>query len=93
MQALLKTPAEKAQAMKSKTDSQKRKPLKEQPEAPENDISVEVDSTAENDDFGELEDSELEQPEEGDDESKWEVFLFDDESAPIPDYGDFWLPD
>lgn len=27
------------------------------------------------------------------DDSRWEVFLFDDDSDPLPEYGDFWLPD
>jgi len=38
--------------------------------------------------------SELDEPEcEEEDDGRWDVFLFDDDSDPLPEYGDFWLPD
>ena len=27
------------------------------------------------------------------DDGRWDVFLFDDECDPIPEHGDFWMPD
>ena len=27
------------------------------------------------------------------DDDRWDVFIFDDESEPLPEYGDFWFPD
>jgi hypothetical protein len=27
------------------------------------------------------------------DDDRWDVFIFDDECDPLPDYGDFWFPD
>lgn len=27
------------------------------------------------------------------DEDHWEVFVLDDDSEPLPDFGDFWIPD
>ena len=27
------------------------------------------------------------------DDDRWDVFIFDDESDPLPEYGDFWFPD
>ena len=39
--------------------------------------------------------SELEEPDFIDtDDARWDVFLLDDdEGDPLPDYGDFWMPD
>jgi hypothetical protein len=38
--------------------------------------------------------SNLEEPDELDpDDASWDVFQFDDESDPLPEYGDFWMPD
>jgi hypothetical protein len=27
------------------------------------------------------------------DDDRWDVFILDDDSDPLPDYGDFWFPD
>jgi hypothetical protein len=36
-----------------------------------------------------LEDSDLEAV----DDDRWDVFILDDDSDPLPAYGDFWFPD
>lgn len=40
------------------------------------------------------ESSDLDESEMGNtDDDRWEVFILDDDCDPLPDYGDFWLPD
>jgi hypothetical protein len=40
------------------------------------------------------ESSDLDESDLGDTDDRWDVFILDDDDCdPLPDYGDFWLPD
>jgi hypothetical protein len=41
------------------------------------------------DDSSDLDDSDLQNT----DDDLWDVFILDDDTDPLPDYGDFWFPD
>jgi hypothetical protein len=87
--AQLEEPAMKSKK-KSKEPAHDPNPIQplEQP-----DFEPGADPSA-NDDLDAVDDpSDLDEFEQDDDDGRWDVFLFDDDSDPLPEHGDFWLPD
>jgi hypothetical protein len=77
----------KAQAMKPPKESQKLKaPQHGDPPDDCTHQSPDEETEADESDFDEfeLQDS---------DDSRWDVFVLDDDGDPLPEYGDFWFPD
>jgi hypothetical protein len=76
----------KAQAMKSRTDS-------DDPDGRQTDIQPDeptdgLENSAETDE-DELDESNIEDA----DDARWDTFILDDDGDPLPEYGDFWFPD
>jgi hypothetical protein len=76
----------KAQAMRSRTNGDELDDRQKDAQPDEQTEDVETRPEADEDD---LDESNI-----GDaDDGRWDVFIFDDESDPLPEYGDFWFPD
>ena len=72
--------------MKRKTDTEDATVRVEEAEAENH---ADIESPPDADEFGDLDEPDTENI----DDDRWDVFLFDDDSDPLPDYGDFWFPD
>jgi hypothetical protein len=84
--------------MKSKPGSQKSEARrkKAQPSGtsdPSPAAESDASTASEESDESELEDSDLDSDLDSADDDCWDVFIFDDDCDPLPDYGDFWFPD
>ena len=79
--------------MKSKPHSQKAEARQKRAQPIENiDLSASEDDDA-IESAEDSDDSDLDVSEFDSEDDRWDVFLFDDDNDPLPDYGDFWLPD
>ena len=76
----------KAQAMRSRVRSDELDDR--QKDALPDGVAEGVEISPETDE-DDLDESNLEDA----DDDRWDVFIFDDESDPLPEYGDFWFPD
>ncbi len=89
------TLAMKAQAMRARSNhspadsAPDRSPAKAPYDEPQNDPATDIETELEPD---EDDDSELDDPEQEDDD-RWDVFLLDDNGELIPERSDFWIPD
>ena len=80
--------------MKSKTSRKKRRKggRTGEPREQADEVTGHEDAPAElelDSDDDDPDDAELQRADDG----RWDVFLFDDDADPLPDYGDFWFPD
>ena len=77
----------KAQAMKPPKESHELK-ARLQDDPPDDGTHQLSDEETETDE-SDLDESELQDS----DDSRWDVFVLDDDGDPLPEYGDFWFPD
>jgi hypothetical protein len=76
----------KAQAMRPPKESQELE-VRQKDAQPDED--VEGLETSPETDEDELDESNLEDADDG----RWDAFILDDDGDPLPEYGDFWFPD